>query len=330
MQQRTLADVSEGVGFERYHKTTRRERFLKEMEAIIPWGELVSLIEPHYPRLSAGQAGRRPVGVERLLRIHFIQHWYNLADQAVEEAVCDSLALRRFVGIDLGKSPVPDETTICRFRHLLERHGLGARIFEAVNRYLGEHGKQLGRGTIVDATIIKAPSSTKNKAKRRDPAMRSTKKGNHWYFGMKAHIGVDSRSKQIHSVSCTAANVHDSTQVKRLLHGKETRLYGDSAYTGKKKEIRSVSPKAKDFTNRRGTAGRKLSDDERAVNKRKSSVRAKVEHPFLILKRQFGFRKVRFRGLEKNTNHLMTSFALVNIVLGKKALLRSRCLAAAG
>lgn len=322
MRQQTLAEN----GFEKYPKQTRKERFLAEMEALIPWPELVAAVEPFYPKLEPDRGGRRPVGIERMLRVHFIQHWFNLADPAVEDALHDMPVLRRFVGIDLGRERVPDETTICKFRHLLERHGLGERFFRLIGEYLHENGLRVSRGTIVDATLISAPVSTKNRDKQRDPAMRATRKGNQWHFGMKAHIGVDSQTKLVHSLSCTAANAHDSTEVGNLLHGAETRVWGDSAYTGKKEVLRAKAPAARDFTHRRGVRGQPLSAAERAVNKTKSKVRAKVEHPFRVLKRQFGFRKVRFRGLAKNTNHLMTSFALVNVVLGKRRLRRSRML----
>jgi IS5 family transposase len=204
MQQQTFAEVT----FERYRKATRRERFLNEMTRVVPWAELAAAIESVYPK--AEGPGRPPVGVERMLRIHFLQHWFNLSDPAVEEALYDSRAMRQFVGIDLGREPVPDETTICKFRHLLEAHQLGEQLFTLIRTYLAEQGLQISRGTIVDATIISAPSSTKNRTKERDPEMHQTKKGNQWYFGMKAHIGVDSRTKLIHSVAATAANVHDA------------------------------------------------------------------------------------------------------------------------
>jgi len=216
--QQTFAEGS----FERYRKPTRRERFLEEMNRVVPWADLAAAIEPVYPK--AEGPGRPPVGVERMLRIHFLQHWFNLSDPAVEEALYDSRAMRHFVGIDQGREPVPDETTICKFRHLLEAHQLGEQLFTLIRTYLAEQGLQISRGTIVDATIISAPSSTKNRAKERDPEMHQTKKGNQWYFGMKAHIGVDSRTKLIHSVAATAANVHDSQVLPQLLHGQETRV----------------------------------------------------------------------------------------------------------
>lgn len=316
MRQRSFAEE----GFEKYRKPTRRERFLDEMERIIPWRELTEVIEPFYPK---GEGpGRPPIGVERMLRIHFLQHWFNLSDPAVEEALYDSRAMRRFVGIDLGREPVPDETTVCKFRHLLEAHNLGDQLFASIARYLEDNGLKVSTGTIVDATIIDAPSSTKNKDKKRDPEMHQTKKGNQWYFGMKAHIGTDSRTKLIHSVAATAANAHDGHLLPDLLHGGETRVWGDSAYAGHKETIRRHAPRAKDFTQRKGSRHRALSDTERQRNRTKSRVRAKVEHPLLILKCVFGFRKVRYRGLNKNANRLFVACALVNLFMARHVLLR--------
>jgi IS5 family transposase len=290
------------------------------MDRIIPWAELAAVIEPFYP---AGKgAGRPPIGIERMLRIHFVQHWFNLSDPAVEEALYDSRALRRFVGIDLGREPVPDETTICKFRHLLERHDLGSRLFVLIGEYLDENGLKVNRGTIVDATIISAPSSTKNKKKERDPEMRQTRKGNEWYFGMKAHVGVDSQTKLIHSVAATSANVHDSQVLPDLLHGEETRVWGDSAYAGQTEVIRKHAPKAKDFTQEKGHRSRPLSEEQKRRNRNKSRVRAKGEHPFLILKRVFGFAKVRYRGIDKNANRLFVACGLVNLFLARRVLLK--------
>ena len=262
------------------------------------------------------------MGVERMLRIRFLQHWFNLSDPAVEEALYDSRAMRRFVGIDLGREPAPDETTICKFRHLLERHNLGDRLFALIAEYLQENGLKVSTGTIVDATIISAPSSTKNKDRKRDPEMHQTRKGNQWYFGMKAHIGMDSRSKLIHSVAATAANVHDSRLLPDLLHGGETRVWGDSAYAGQGDVIREYAPKARDFTQKKGSRHKALTDAEREKNRTKSRVRAKVEHPFLILKRVFGFDRVRYRGLNKNTNWLFVACGLVNLYMARRRLLR--------
>jgi len=316
MRQQTLADE----GFERYRKPTRREQFLAEMDKIVPWEGLCEVIEPFYPQPEG--AGRPPIGLERMLRIHFLQHWFNLSDPAVEEALYDSRAMRRFVGIDLGREPAPDETTVCKFRHRLEAHNLGDQLFALIAEYLEENGLTVNTGTIVDASIIDAPSSTKNQDGKRDPEMHQARKGKQWYFGMKAHIGVDSRTKLIHSVAATAANVHDSQLLGDLLHGEETRVWGDSAYTGQGDEIRKHAPRAKDFTNQKGYRNRPLSDDEKAKNKTKSKVRAKVEHPFLILKRIFGFNKVRYRGLDKNANRLFVACGLVNLYMARKVLLR--------
>ena len=317
MRQRTLAEE----GFEKYRKPTRREQFLDEMDQIIPWRELCKVIKPFYPKPKG--AGRPPVGLERMLRIHFLQHWFNLSDPAVEEALYDSRSMRRFVGIDLGREPVPDETTVCKFRHLLEAHNLGDQLFVLINEYLQENGLKVSTGTIVDATIIDAPSSTKNKDKARDPEMHQTKKGNQWYFGMKGHIGVDSQSKLIHSVAATAANAHDSQLLGDLLHGNETRVWGDSAYMGQGDTIREQAPNAKDFTNRKGSRNRPLSDEDKCKNRTKSKVRAKVEHPFLVLKRVFGFTKVRYRGLDKNATRLFVACGLVNLYMARRRLLRT-------
>ena len=315
MRQKTLADE----GFERFRKPTRRDQFLAEMDTIIPWRDLCKAIKPYYPKPKG--AGRPPIGLERMLRIHFLQHWFNLSDPAVEEALYDSRAMRRFVGIDLGREPAPDETTICKFRHLLEAHHLGDQLFALIAQYLQENGLKVSTGTIVDATIINAPSSTKNKEGKRDPDMHQTKKGNQWYFGMKAHIGVDSRTKLIHSVAATAANVHDSQLLGDLLHGDETRVWGDSAYTGQKDVIQEKAPGAKDFTNKKGHRSRPLTDEDRSKNRTKSRVRAKVEHPFLVIKQIFGFTKVRYRGLEKNANRLFVACGLVNLYMARRVLL---------
>ena len=309
-------------GFERYAKTTRRAAFLAEMNKVVPWPALRRLVEPYYPKPGNG---RPPIGVERMLRIYFLRHWFNLADPAVEEALYDSLAMRGFAGIDLGREPVPDETTVCRFRHLLEQHDLGSRIFEEVHRHLEARGLKVATGTIVDATIINAPSSTKNADKARDPDMHQTKKGNQWYFGMKAHIGVDSRTKIIHAVVATAANVADSAVLADLLHGRETRVWGDQAYRGQSEVIRQCAPQAKDFTNRRYRHRGVVDEVERARNRTKSSVRAKVEHPFGVIKRVFGFVKARYRGLEKNAHHLFVTCALANLFMVRRRLLRWQC-----
>ena len=306
--------------FERYRKPTRRELFLEEMDKIIPWKELCQVIEPFYPKQDG--AGRPPKDLEMMLRIHFLQHWFNLSDPAMEEALYDSRAMRAFAGIDLGREPAPDETTILNFRHLLEAHQLGEQLFVLIGEYLEENGLKVNKGTIVDATIINAPSSTKNRDKRRDPEMHQTKKGNQWYFGMKAHIGVDSKTKLIHSVVATAANVHDSQVLPDLLHGEETRVWGDSAYSDQTEVIREHAPHAQDFTNRKGYRYRPLSAEERRKNHTKSKVRAKVEHPILVIKKIFGFCKVCYRGLDKNANRLFIACGLANLYMARRHLLR--------
>ena len=308
-------------GFERHRKVTRREKFLSEMDRVVPWKDLCAVVAPFYPKGSSG-AGRPPVGLERMLRIYFLQQWFNLSDPAVEEALYDSASMRAFVDIDLGRESAPDETTVCKFRHLLEKHALGGQIFEATRRHLQSRGLVVANGTIVDATIIDAPSSTKNEDKARDPEMHQTKKGNEWYFGMKAHIGVDSQNKLIHSLAVTAANVADSKVLPHLLHGKETRVWGDQAYRGQRDVIQAHAPNALDFTNRRHRHRGVVDEIERAKNRTKSRVRARVEHAFGVIKRVFGFTKVRYRGLMKNAHRLAVTCALANIFMVRKRLLR--------
>jgi len=311
--------ISFGADFKRHAKKTRRAVFLEEMERIVPLARLIAIVEPHYP---TGEVGRRPIRLDLMIRIHLLQQWYDLSDPGVEEALYDVLSMQRFAGIDLGTAPVPDETTICKFRHLLEEHDLGRRMFEEINAHLQRNGVKVGTGTIVDATIINAPSSTKNQKKERDPEMHSTRKGNQWYYGMKAHIGVDSTSKIVHTLETTAANVHDSKVFADLLHGNETRVWGDAAYTGQTDTMRSKAPYAQDFTSKRAYRNRPLSEEESAANKHKSSTRSRVEHIFGILKGMFRFRKVRYRGLAKNRNRLYLCFGLVNLVVQKKRILR--------
>jgi IS5 family transposase len=312
MKQMTLAAAADATaGFERHRKPTRRDAFLAQMQQLVPWSRLAALIEPHYPK--AGN-GRPPIGLERMLRIHLLQHWFNLADQACEEALYDSSALRAFAGIDLGREPVPDSTTLCKFRHLLEQHELGAAVFAEVGRVLQERGLKLSAGTIVDATIIAAPSSTKNQEHQRDPEMRQTKKGNQWHFGMKLHIGADSKSGLVHSAVVTSANVHDKHPLPDLLHGGEKRVYGDRGYQGCTNIIKAAAPQARDFTNRRV----RKPDGERLRNRTKSRTRARVEHPFLVLKRLWGFAKVRYRGLAKNANRAFMALAMVNLYMAAR------------
>jgi IS5 family transposase len=317
MKQRTLAMMT---GFERYTKKTKRALFLEEMEQVVPWDKLCSLIEPYYAK--AGN-GRQPVGLERMLRIYFLQQWFNLSDPAVEEALYDSAVMRSFVGIDLGREPVPDETTVCKFRHLLEQHQLGGQILEAVNLYLQSQGVRITTGTIVDATIIHAPSSTKNREQKRDPEMHQTRKGKQWYFGMKAHVGVDSKTKLIHTALVTAAHVADATVLPELLHGEETRVWGDQAYRGQRDVIHACAPQAQDCTHRRYRYKKWVDEVERAKNRTKSTVRSKVEHVFGVMKLKFGFVKVRYRGLAKNANRLFATCALVNLFMVRKRLMHT-------
>jgi len=309
MKQMTLAVAK---GFEKHGRATRKAEFLARMESLMPWAEFRVLIEPHYPKVGNG---RPPVGLERMLRMYCVANWFNLSDIACEDALYDVPVFREFCRIDLGRERVPDATTLMNFRHLLEAHHLGAALFAKVGELLLANGMRLSGGTIVDATLIAAPPSTKNKDKSRDPEMHQTKKGNEWHFGMKLHIGADSTTGLVHSASVTAANVHDSHEVPNLLHGKETRLYGDSAYRGKaqRERLRTIAPKAKDFTNKRAYKNRPLTDADKATNRRKSSVRSKVEHPFLTLKRLWGFAKVRYRGLAKNANRAFAMLAMLNI-----------------
>ncbi|MDI9081335.1 IS5-like element ISXo1 family transposase [Xanthomonas oryzae pv. oryzae] len=320
--QLTFGDA-EGLG---KRKQTRREIFLAEMERIVPWKRLLALIEPHYP--VSGRPGRQPYALATMLRIHLLQQWYALSDPAMEEALHEIPTLRRFAQLG-GLDNVPDETTILNFRRLLETHGIAARMLEAVNAHLSRKGQSLRSGTIVDATLIAAPSSTKNADRARDPEMHQTKKGNQWYFGMKAHIGVDEFSGLVHHVQCTAANVADVTVTHALLHGKEDSVFGDSGYTGAEKRDELQSCEAAFFiAAKRSTIQAIGNKRARAWAERwehfKASVRAKVEHPFRVIKRQFGYTKVRYRGLAKNTAKVQTLFALSNLWMVRRHLLPAR------
>ena len=316
MKQQTL------TGFEKFGKTTRRAQFLSDMDRIIPWKELAAAVEPVYPK-GSDAGGRPPIPLERMLRVYFLQLWFNLSDPAVEEALYDSVAMRSFAGIDLGAEGAPDETTVCKFRHLLERNKLGKTLLKAVNQYLRENGIKIANGTIVDATIIGAPSSTKNKDGKRDPEMHQVRKGQEWYFGMKAHVGVDSKSKLIHTILASAANVADVDALPYLLHGRETRVWGDQGYQGRTAVIRARAPRARDFTNRRYRGRGWFNAAEKAKNRTKSQVRAKVEHSIGVIKRIFGFSKTRYRGLAKNLHRLEVSAALANLYLVRRRLLRA-------
>jgi IS5 family transposase len=301
-------------------KITRREKFLTRMEALIPWVKLLAVIEPFYPK---GERGRPPIGLERMLRVYFLQQWYGLADEALEDALYDSQALQGFARIDLTAEGVPDATTLLKFRRLLETHDLCKGLFAAINTDLTARGLLLREGTLVDATLIAAPPSTKNKEKKRDPEMHQTRKGNQWYFGMKAHIGADRDSKLVHTVVVTAANVADITKTSELLHGQEQQVHADAGYTGVEKRAEIVALERKidwQIARKRGQIKAMAEGAEKetlkAVEKAKASVRAFVEHPFHILKNIFRHRKVRYRGLAKNGHQLYTLFGLANVVIG--------------
>src|SRR6201987_1412829 len=318
VQQITLANQP---GFEKYARKSRREEFLNMMDAVVPWRGVEVLIEPHYAK--AGN-GRQPVGLSIMLRVYFLQQWFNLSDPGAEDALYESPVLRHFVGIDLGRAPVPDESTILGFRHLLEKHELGGAMLNAVNQYRESRGIRITTGTIVDATIIHAPSSTKNRSGERDPEMHQTRKGKQWYVGLKAHIGVDSKLGHVHSLCTSAASVADKHMLPDLLHGEERKVWGDGGYQGQGEAIRQAAPQAQDMTSRRVKYKDFVDELQRRKNRVKARVRAKVEHPFRILKRIFGFEKVRYRGLKKNHQRLCTSFALVNLYVHRKRLAVAR------
>jgi transposase, IS5 family len=297
-------------------KMARREQFLAEMEAAVPWGRLIGLIASHYPK-AGPKGGSPPMPLETMLRMYFLENWYALSDPMAEETLYDSEAMRRFAGIELGDDRIPDETIILNFRHLLERHGLTEAIFADVNAHLSDKGITLRSGTLVDATIIDAPSSTKNKAKARDPEMSSTKKGNDWYFGMKAHIGVDADSGVTQSLETSTAKLHDSQVWDDLLHGEETSVWADKGYVSAERE----APGKVWGVMRKAPKGGNLHTVMRRSTASSLWVRAKVEHPFRVIKRQFGHVKTRYRGLARNRTQLFTLFALGNLILVRRRLL---------
>src|ERR1017187_1815249 len=306
------------ASFEKYSRLSRREQFLNTMETVVPWSELEALVAPYYPKTGNG---RQPVGLSIMLRIYFLQHWFNLSDPGAEDALYESVVLRRFTGVDLGRAAAPDETTILNFRHLLEQHELCGKILDTVNLYLASKGIRISTGTIVDATIIAAPCSTKNSKKERDPEMHQTRKGNQYYFGAKAHIGVDSKEGVVHSVCTSAASVHDAHMLPDLLHGDEKKVWGDAGYQGQTEKIHEAAPKAQDMTCRRTKTKDYRSEEAKRKNTTKARVRAKVEHPFRILKRVFGFTKVRYRGIVKNHHWHLAAFALVNLYQHRRRLI---------
>jgi len=310
--QRTLASMA----WQAKGKVTRRERFLAEMDAVIPWTRLLGLIAPHYPK--AGN-GRQPLGMEKMLRIYFLQQWFNLSDPQAEDAIYASESMRRFARVELGDEVVPDESTILRFRHLLERHGLTQAIFDSITGLLEERRLLLRSGTIVDATIIAAPSSTKNASATRDPEMKQTRKGKNWHFGMKLHIGADKRGI-VHTVRATNAAVADITQLPDLLHGQEREVFGDQAYWKEDDRAFLESWGVRYRINRRPSR-RPLSKRWRMINRARSRTRARGEHAFRIVKQLWGFAKVRYRGLAKNLARAQTMFALANLYQFRRELL---------
>jgi IS5 family transposase len=318
MKQISLATT----GFEIVTKRTRKREFLDEMNQVVPWAELIALIEPHAP---AGKTGRPPFAVSTMLRIHFMQQWFGLSDPAMEEALHDVPLYREFAGLDAGVTRMPDESTILRFRHLLEANNLSLQLMAAINATLATKGLMLKSGTVVDATLIAAPPSTKNRTGERDPEMHQTQKGNQWHFGMKAHIGVDADSGLVHTVIGTAANVNDVTQGHALLHGEETDVFADAGYQGamKRPEATGVAWHVAMRPGKRRVLDRSRGSHQliERLEKIKASIRAKVEHPFRVIKCQFGFVKVRYRGLAKNTAQLVTLFALSNLWMARKRLI---------
>ncbi|MFT3820149.1 MAG: IS5 family transposase [Rubrivivax sp.] len=306
-------------------KKTRKREFLEEMERVAPWAVLVQIVQPHYPK---AKTGRPPFGIETMLRIHYLQQWFGLSDPAMEEALHDVPLYREFAKLEGVTARLPDETTILRFRHLLERHNLAVDMLRVVNDLLSHKGLMLRSGTAVDATLISAPSSTKNAEGERDPQMKQTRKGNNWYFGMKAHIGVDADSGLVHTVVTTAANVNDLNVAGQLLHGRERDVFADAGYQGVHKRPEAAGPNW--YVAMRPGLRRKLDPQTKAdviadkLEQLKASIRAKVEHPFRVLKRQFGYTKVRYRGLAKNTAQIVTLFALSNLWMARAKLMGAR------
>ena len=296
-------------------KTTRKERFLSEMDAVLPWDALLQPILRNYPK--PGQ-GRRPIPASVMLRIYFMQQWYGLSDPGMEDSLYDVESMRRFAGV--GLDAIPDETTICKFRHFLERHGLTAVLFERTGQYLSERGLMLREGTIVDATILAAPTSTKNQDRARDPQMGSTRKGTTWHFGLKAHVGSDVQGR-VHTVVVTSASVHDSQVMDECLHGDEQVIYGDKAYVDAQRQADAEAEGVEWRVLRKAKRGRKLTCADRSFNRKSTRTRARVEHPFGILKHLWGYRKVRYRGLAKNAAQLFTLFALANVYLARRELM---------
>ena len=319
--------TSAPVESESRKRITRREHFLMEMEQLMPWSDLLKVVEPHYPK---GERGRPPIALERMLRMYCVQQWFGLSDEGTEDTVTDSLAVQAFMGIDLVRESAPDATTLLQFRHLLEQHKLTKARFETINRTLSAQGLAMRKGTIADATIIAAPPSVKNQAKARDPDMHQTRKGNQWYFGMKAHMGVDADSGLVHTVVGTAANVADITQIGEVLHGEEKIVFLDAGYTGVEKREELKDRDIEWVVAEKPSKIKQISEDRplgRLLRQRetlKARIRAKVEHPFHVVKNLFHFTKVRYKGLAKNTAQLYTLFGLANLVIAKRRIFALR------
>ena len=315
MKQTTFATLA----FEHKKKQTRRERFLAEMEAVVPWAALLEVIEPHYPK--SGCRGRQPMPLPVMLRIYFMQQWYALSDPAMEDALYEIESMRRFAGLELAEQAMPDETTILKFRHLLEKHALTARMMNVINDTLEQRGLLLKGGTMVDATIVHAPTSTKNRAKQRDPEMHQTKKGNQWYFGMKVHVGADANSGVVHTVSVTPANASDIGQLPNLLRPDDRAVFGDKGYVNN--EFKRAARKAGVFwgVSLKASKTRALGSANKRFNRRMSSIRSRVEHVFRVIKRQFGYTKVRYRGIVKNAAQVFSLIGLSNLYLNRRALM---------
>lgn len=313
MKQTTFASLA----WDGKKKVTRRERFLTEMDSVIPWDRLLKLIEPHYPK---GETGRPPKALPVMLRVYFMQQWFNLSDPQAEDGLYDSESMRRFAGLELADDAIPDETTILNFRHLLEQHRLTQAIFNEVRSLLEERRLLLKSGTVVDATLIAAPPSTKNQDKARDPEMKQTRKGNEWHFGMKLHVGTDKRGL-VHALTATDAAQHDISQMPQLLHGEESEVYGDRAYWKEEDRLAFRKRGVRYRVNRRGTAHHPVSEHWRLINRARSRIRARGEHAFHVVKRLWGFTKVRYRGIAKNLARAFTMFALANLYLVRRRLL---------
>jgi len=313
MNQSSFSDLE----YQSKKKTTCKEKFLSEMDAILPWKLLLKPLRKPYPKVGNG---RPPMALETMLRIYFMQQWYQLSDPAMEDSLYDIEAMRRFAQVTLDS--IPDESTILRFRHFLEKHELTKKLFQVTEQYMSDQGLILSEGTIVDASIISAPSSTKNKDRQRDPDMKQTKKGNQWYFGMKTHIGTDTQGR-VHSIVVTDASVHDSVVVDDLIHGEETVLYGDKAYASQARKEASEAQGVTWRINRKAKRGKKLNCADRSFNRKSNRTRARVEHAFGVVKHLWGYRKVRYKGLEKNAAQVFTLFSLSNLYMARKELAMS-------